>query len=1338
MFIVVILKQTDLNFIIHINMDAIGFTLEESGYVVDNTAILEYYFEIKETSYRFILRAEDSVWRFGVKFYNHHKKAFENEKLIYISVGEKGDEYSSETGVEVRHTGFQKDIVVWYALESIDSKEPVELVIHPVLDKGGLYVSFTAPDKSFNYTFVKMPPSAMYFQAVAWSVGNTFCVHGTLEKYKLSEIAQSLDPFQVDHIRFRMGNMFDHHILAETNLTLLPVSTNGTAKPTIRSEAKALGLPSLISPGTPGQVSIYPTSLGPGKFAGYAYSVNSHSRDLDLLKQLFENIKAESKKQKNITYVNMPMLGTGAGQIPIQQVIETMDEEFNKKKLSIDFVVSIPSAEHFLEVRLHFAARLFPLPPEEQKEKPLILEELEHQININLKPSDYRLDIDGNVIYLNLSQQQVFSTRAISKLEYLRELNISHAGNPDLRFLSELQNLESLIAISNKIDGVAIENLPKLKSLDLSHCNIKNIDFLASLLTLERLTIKGNRINDINPVVKLTELNYLDVSSNNISDLKPLKTLRKLTNLNLSSNKLDSVDEVLGLTSLMILDVSNNQLHDIPDITVLRNLNFVKADFNPFEKFSAIILNEKGNHLITLQNFLLRQQEKSKLKITLPAKVLLLGNHGSGKTSLLYYLQNKQLSGPVKTTHLIQIEKFPRDCVGIPQAIFFDFGGQDYYHGLYRAFLTGGAVYVLLWREENNQNNLAVDANNLFIRNFSLNYWLGQKQYLEKQKFFTDETSPIILVQTHAKNDKKSYPEDMAIHQICGDVFVELSNGKLVGTAKSKNASGLSYLRSMILETIEQKSTVRKEPEWFIEFINQIVLKSKTSDFKSLPISDLLPYYKTGATLQELEAELDQLHKQGLILYYNDAIPNCVWLNPVELVKYIHDHILNKDILKASKPGIIPYAELDEIAKDKNIVELLVQQKVLFRHQQDNSYIIPNFLPLSESDDQLGLLTFGLQKPFFLLKFEKFLPFGLINQIICYFGMLPDKKMFWRDQLIFTIDKTTKILININFSNLIINVYVAFDNAVDSTNKQIIERYLFYGIMGLYWDLPMLNFTDFKMFHRQELILSEMDPNDSLYLAVLNANDLYENMKWRPSDMFISTNGKEFINYAILCESSDNTMIHSLSIGHDGLLKDQGNVIPIYQFQPFTNLELKRPLKAVISYSKRDVKLVNKFRQYLVPLADDGLMENPWYCSELIAGDPWDEVIQGKFDKADIIFFMVSENLMSTQYVKDNEIKNAIDKWNRYQSIKIVPIILNPYHWARSGDYNLADFTALPYTGLAVTVFPNQNQAWNFISEGIRIMIEQKIFPGSMAFQANFEMEQFFEKVMRYRDQQGL
>ncbi|WP_428232811.1 COR domain-containing protein, partial [Flavobacterium sp.] len=153
--------------------------------------------------------------------------------------------------------------------------------------------------------------------------------------------------------------------------------------------------------------------------------------------------------------------------------------------------------------------------------------------------------------------------------------------------------------------------------------------------------------------------------------------------------------------------------------------------------------------------------------------------------------------------------------------------------------------------------------------------------------------------------------------------------------------------------------------------------------------------------LNFLIEDLDQLHRQGLILYYKDfdELKDVAWLNPSLLTKYIHTKILTKKDLIESRGEISENNFLNIANNDIKITQLLHLQKVIFHNKKDKKYIIPSFLPLANDikvKNNYDILTFGLDKPTFILKFESFIPFGIVNQLICHFGNNPDSKHFWR------------------------------------------------------------------------------------------------------------------------------------------------------------------------------------------------------------------------------------------------------------------------------------------------------------------------------------------------------
>ena len=141
-------------------------------------------------------------------------------------------------------------------------------------------------------------------------------------------------------------------------------------------------------------------------------------------------------------------------------------------------------------------------------------------------------------------------------------------------------------------------------------------------------------------------------------------------------------------------------------------------------------------------------------------------------------------------------------------------------------------------------------------------------------------------------------------------------------------------------------------------------------------------------------------------------------------------------------------------------------------------------------------------------------------------------------------------------------------------------------------------------------------------------------------------------------------------------------------------------------------------------------IDDPWYCTELIAGDEWNETIQAKFNEVDIIFFMISENLMSTQYVLDHEIKNAIARYDKDKSLKIVPILLVHYDWKLKGGYDLSRFVALPFTLKPVCAFDDQHTAWYTIQQAVKFMIDKDIDPLNTNTALTSEIKRIYEEII--------
>lgn len=1133
--------------------------------------------------------------------------------------------------------------------------------------------------------------------------------------------AENLSAFSIGNLIVREGDMFNNDPILNSNLTIIPISDKGSVSSGFQIRMDEMDLPP-PRPEKAGTVNFHLISKHDNVYVGYAYSVKDSGSDIKIIRSICENIISflsvnDGQELKKIVGINLPLLGTGAGGLDLFAVFQLYNEIFNRLPLSVKFIISIATPESYIKIKQKYRKRYLPLFNTFQNIKPHQILVIEKMLRIEISRSSFEINYKGELIFLDLQNEHLKNDLAfLTKFSELKHLNLNNCKLDNYDFLNGFKKLKGLY-IKNVIinDYGFLKNLPQLVSIDLSGQAEAFLELALPLLgKLKRLWLADNRLQSLDFLAKFSHLELLDIDYNIISNLEPLSKLKNLSTLKAANNQIRDLKPLHSLGKLSYLDISSNKIEKLDFQPLFNSLQFLKIDQNPFLNRFELVLDESNNHLGAIQNFILRQAETNKVSVRLPAKVLLLGNHASGKSSLLEYIISGKLTSKVPSTHIINIQKYPAKKQTMPDAIFYDFGGQDYYHGIYRAFLSGDAVNLILWNAEQNLNAVRTDSKGRITQDFTLDYWLAQKQYLEIEKFYT-QTAPTLLIQTHSDQQfRQVHRSEANMQGIKNEFFVSLSSDVPPVSLKKldERKKALKYLKTAIDVLIEENQVVREEPQWYIDFLLYIIQQNTKADYKGRKVKDLLKYYRRDVDnkLYLLEEDLDQLYKQGLIVYYRDQIPDMVWLNPVALVNHVHSTMLSTQVIEKSE-GLIP---LDSFSADEqNVVDLLIKQKVIFIHEASDQYIIPNFLSLAQQGKaEFELYTFGLGNPLFTLKFKNFLPFGLINQIICFFGDLPEEKKFWRDRLIFTLEKKAKIMINIDFQHLEIKIFASFTAKLVAHEKQEITKYLFYGIIGLYWDLNLLKFNDYIAYINGILKLDSFAKEDPIYDKIVSTKNFYENRACRPIDLFISLNQTDFINYSDLCDAAEMVSINSISTDESHNFGGRSKTIPIYQFQPFTLTNLNRRKNVAISYSKQDLELVNKFKDYLIPLYEDELINHPWYCTELLAGSDWDEEIQKKFDMADIIFFMISENLMATPYVRDNEIKNAIDKYSKGVPIKIVPIVMVPYHFQRNGDYNLGRFTALPYALKPVTMFDNENQAWDIISDSIRIMIEKELDPG--------------------------
>ena len=105
------------------------------------------------------------------------------------------------------------------------------------------------------------------------------------------------------------------------------------------------------------------------------------------------------------------------------------------------------------------------------------------------------------------------------------------------------------------------------------------------------------------------------------------------------------------------------------------------------------------------------------------------------------------------------------------------------------------------------------------------------------------------------------------------------------------------------------------------------------------------------------------------------------------------------------------------------------------------------------------------------------------------------------------------------------------------------------------------------------------------------------------------------------------------------------------------------PLNVFISYSHnaKDRPLLDELVKHLAPLqnAEPPLIKT-WDDSHLLPGEPWDEEIKANLRNADIVLLLVSNDFNASRYIKEVEMKEAIERGKR-KECHVVPVMLRPF-----------------------------------------------------------------------------
>jgi Leucine-rich repeat (LRR) protein len=237
-------------------------------------------------------------------------------------------------------------------------------------------------------------------------------------------------------------------------------------------------------------------------------------------------------------------------------------------------------------------------------------------------------------------------------------------------------------------DVRALAGLRRLQTLDLSFTQVRDVKPLARLAGLQVLHLRSTEVSDVGPLAALTGLQTLDLRYTPLSDVGPLAGLTGLQALYLMGTRVSDLGPLAGLIARGSRAVWSSRSWVEGDAIYLQDCPLTNPPPEIVKQGNEAILNYFA------------ERDSGGIDHLYEAKMLILGEGGAGKTSLLRRLYYPELPLPEEkdTTKGIAIDRhdFKLRNGKTFRLNIWDFAGQEIYHATHQFFLTHRSLYVLV------------------------------------------------------------------------------------------------------------------------------------------------------------------------------------------------------------------------------------------------------------------------------------------------------------------------------------------------------------------------------------------------------------------------------------------------------------------------------------------------------------------------------------------------------------------------------------------------------------------------------------------------------------------
>jgi internalin A len=491
-----------------------------------------------------------------------------------------------------------------------------------------------------------------------------------------------------------------------------------------------------------------------------------------------------------------------------------------------------------------------------------------------------------------------------SEIGRLTSLNTLFLSNNRLTALpstfGRLVRLRRLNLSNNQLSALPPELglLNHLESLDLSNNRLTMLPAeVGQLTSLATLSLNHNRLAWLpSEIGQLHNMTNLELSNNNLNELpSTIAQLEALTNLQLRSNHLAMLPpQISRLTRLKTLDLGHNQLERLPpEMGELPDTILLRLQDNPLSEPLPEIASRGARELFAYLRSLLEGAEAQ-----YEAKVLLVGEGNVGKSSLVAALQRRPFVENRPTTHGIQIEvlrlRHPDLDVDL-ELNTWDFGGQEVYRITHQFFFSRRALYLLVWRPREGQQENAIEG------------WLRQI------RLRVGKDARVLIVATHCdeRNPELDYP---TLKKEFGDLLVGHHQ------VDNRSGTGIDGLRRTIAAQAAKLPQMGElvSSRWILA--RDEILERPEPQIPHEAFAATCHHHGLDGEATAVLANL--LHDLGHIIYYgeDEGLRDILVLQPEWLTKAI-GYVL-EDAPTREAGGVLYHARLKEIWHGRSNSEL--------------------------------------------------------------------------------------------------------------------------------------------------------------------------------------------------------------------------------------------------------------------------------------------------------------------------------------------------------------------------------------------------------------------------------